>query len=629
MLDGRLDIISGLKEEYFTDKYKRLYILCLEFFEQYKKLPSYEELSAVIEVKAPVQVKSIYQALVTGLKNSDELPDTNVIISGITESHVLRNVDSDIEELVIASRDRDVNKVKNLLNKLNNQVNLSGVEILDIADVKGLEDNHATVRSALPKEHEDEFLGGGHTGLTIVSAASGAGKACQDDTLIPTPHGRVRIADLAVGDTVYGRNGLTTKVTGVYPQGMRPTYEVTFRDGRSILVDEEHIWTVKRKGRKNEIDITTKEMLDNPMDYEVPLCLPIDIPSKVTKCSPYEVGKSIAMGTPPLDVDTYIYNCVATRKELLRGVKESADSNIVEVVTISSVRIIQELVRSLGGLCNVLHNEGVYKLYIELRHNGYNSIMSIDYVGDMSCTCISVDAEDKLYLAGDYIVTHNTVYLLQAAKNNYLDGKNVLFITLELPKSVLYKRLMSSVSGIEFSKIMSGDLTDGEKKALDEAHDLFFNQGNENYFKIIDESIDDLQLVNIIAVEAQLRNLDVVVLDYVQLVEINSSGDDWRGLSHLAKKLHKLTRTYGISIITAAQVNVEGNEKGSIMPKITTRGSKELEFSSSQFIHLQAEPESGGLIMFTKKNRISECKHLILEKDFAHMKIDSTGLALN
>lgn len=229
LLEGKVDIIAGLKEEYFTDKYKRLYILCLEFFEQHRKLPTYEELSAVIEAKAPIQVKSIYQALVTGLKNIEDLPEPQVIISGIVEQHVLRNVDADIEDLVLASRDRDVNKVKQLLNKLNNQVNLSGVEILDIADVKDMEDNHATVRSALPKEDEDEFLGGGHTGLTIVSAASGAGKACQDDTLIPTPHGRVRIADLAVGDTVYGRNGLTTKVTGVHPQGMRPTYKVTFR----------------------------------------------------------------------------------------------------------------------------------------------------------------------------------------------------------------------------------------------------------------------------------------------------------------------------------------------------------------------------------------------------------------
>lgn len=65
------------------------------------------------------------------------------------------------------------------------------------------------------------------------------------------------------------------------------------------------------------------------------------------------------------------------------------------------------------------------------------------------------------------------------------------------------------------------------------------------------------------------------------------------------------------------------------MPKITARGSRELEFSSSQFLHLEPEPESGGLIMFSKKNRMAECKHLILEKDFKHMRIESTGLALN
>lgn len=398
LLDGRLDIVAGLKSDYFTDKYKRIYMLCLEFFEQHKKLPSSDELIAVIEVKAPVQVKSVYQALVTGLQNIEDSPDIAVILSGLTEQHVLRNVDSDIEELVLASRDRDVTKVKNLLNKLNNQVNLNGIEIMDIADVKGMSEDHPTARSFLPKDHEDEFLGGGHTGLTIISGGTGGGK---------------------------------------------------------------------------------------------------------------------------------------------------------------------------------------------------------------------------------------TVALLQAASNNYLDGKNVLFITLELPKSVLYKRLMSSVSGIEFGKILNNTLTPAEQKELDKIHNEMFNPNNTNYFKIIDETIDDLQLLNIIAVEAQLRQLDVVVLDYIQLVEINSSGDDWRGLSHLAKKLHKLTRTYGVTVITAAQINSEGKEKGTIMPKITARGSRELEFSSSQFLHLEPEPESGGLIMFSKKNRMAECKHLILEKDFKHMRIESTGLALN
>lgn len=397
MLDGNLDIIAGLKAEYFTDKFKRIYTLCLEFFEHHKKLPSYDELSAVIDSKAPTSVKSLYQALVQGLKNIEDTPDIPVILSGLTEQHVLRNVDDDIEELVMAARDRDVSKVKGLLNKLNNQVNLNGIEIHDMANVKGEEDNHETVRSFLPKAHEDEFLGGGHTGLTIISASSGGGKS---------------------------------------------------------------------------------------------------------------------------------------------------------------------------------------------------------------------------------------ICLLQAAKNNYLEGKNVLFITLELPKSVLYKRLMSSVTEIEFNKVLKGNLTPEEQKLLDEAHDEFFHKDNPNYFKIIDESIDDLQLMNIISVEAQLRDLDVVILDYFQLVEMNQAGDDWRGLSHLAKKLHKLTRTYGITIITASQVNTDGKEKGSIMPKITTRGSKELEFSSSQFLHLEAEPESGGLIMFTKKNRIAEPQHLILEKDFGHMKVVSTGLAL-
>jgi hypothetical protein len=138
----------------------------------------------------------------------------------------------------------------------------------------------------------------------------------------------------------------------------------------------------------------------------------------------------------------------------------------------------------------------------------------------------------------------------------------------------------------------------------------------------------DNELTNLIAVKSQLDNVHVVCIDYLNLISFDGANDEWRGLSNLAKKLHRLTRTYPVCIVSAAQVNIEGKTKGSIMPNVTTRGSKELEFSASQLFYFDIEPESNMLVCYTKKNRIAKPLHFLLEPDFAHMKINPTDIVL-
>ena len=77
-----------------------------------------------------------------------------------------------------------------------------------------------------------------------LSAQCGQGKACVHGTLVHTPHGKVPIETLKVGDEVVAWDGTVTKVTGVYPQGKRDIFAVVFPGGRHVEVDREHLWTV-------------------------------------------------------------------------------------------------------------------------------------------------------------------------------------------------------------------------------------------------------------------------------------------------------------------------------------------------------------------------------------------------
>jgi hypothetical protein len=83
-----------------------------------------------------------------------------------------------------------------------------------------------------------------HTGGVLLAGDMGSGKATSVDTPVLTPHGRTTMGELRVGDQVLGRDGAAHLVRGVYPQGVRPVYRVTFTDRTSALVDDEHLWEV-------------------------------------------------------------------------------------------------------------------------------------------------------------------------------------------------------------------------------------------------------------------------------------------------------------------------------------------------------------------------------------------------
>jgi Flp pilus assembly CpaF family ATPase len=111
------------------------------------------------------------------------------------------------------------------------------------------------------------------TGANIVIAGTtGTGKSLTNDTLIPTPTGRIRMGDIKVGDVVFDRSGTRTNVTGVYPQGELPEYAVELSDGRIVYCSEDHLWSYyEANGKQRDIlkTATLKELVAKGITSEV------------------------------------------------------------------------------------------------------------------------------------------------------------------------------------------------------------------------------------------------------------------------------------------------------------------------------------------------------------------------
>ena len=112
----------------------------------------------------------------------------------------------------------------------------------------------------------------------ILADDMGLGKAEFVENRVFTSYGRKRIGDLVVGDEVIGSDGKKCNVLGVYPQGIKELYRVTFNDNTSVLVCKEHLFSVKsrtfgdnskNKREKKGIVLSVEQMLDKNLSLEI------------------------------------------------------------------------------------------------------------------------------------------------------------------------------------------------------------------------------------------------------------------------------------------------------------------------------------------------------------------------
>src|SRR5699024_1639033 len=110
---------------------------------------------------------------------------------------------------------------------------------------------------------------------------AGTGKAIPDYTLVPTPSGPRPAEELKVGDSVFNLFGQPTVILGVYPQGKKRLYRITFADGRTAYSSKDHIWTVYESGSDRMEDYTLESLMNDYEDEEGNHIYGVPMPSAV------------------------------------------------------------------------------------------------------------------------------------------------------------------------------------------------------------------------------------------------------------------------------------------------------------------------------------------------------------
>lgn len=140
----------------------------------------------------------------------------------------------------------------------------------------------------------------------ILEGPPGTGKAQPLTSLVKVPGGWKKMGEIQVGDMVTAWDGKPTRVDGVFPQGKKQTFSITFRDGRTVEACDEHLWKVFSKDWKTKENptgwriINTTELFGRMNSTKqrmyVPLCKSEDGPTVELPIHPYNLGVLLGDG---------------------------------------------------------------------------------------------------------------------------------------------------------------------------------------------------------------------------------------------------------------------------------------------------------------------------------------------
>lgn len=163
-----------------------------------------------------------------------------------------------------------------------------------------------------------------------------------------------------------------------------------------------------------------------------------------------------------------------------------------------------------------------------------------------------------------------TIAGLQHAKSAAKSGKRVLFLSLEMPKESLMFRLISSenfdykYSDLKANRVKPDDILkirNSNASILKSLPIFFYDSDNRdiNYLSMILTS------------EAKRNKIDIVVIDYLQLIRDNQLKDqsDFAQVSSVSNKIQKLTRKLKIPIIALSQLSRGIEGRSSRLPQLS------------------------------------------------------------
>lgn len=207
------------------------------------------------------------------------------------------------------------------------------------------------------------------------------------------------------------------------------------------------------------------------------------------------------------------------------------------------------------------------------------------------------------YIIGAGTGRGKTVFGLNCARHAAFAGKKVLYVSLEMKHTDLIRRIVSAESAIRPDIIQSGDLTADQIDNL--VNTMNRVEGYLDNITIFDQQgISLFRLAAIIRQMSAVSDVDLVVIDYLQLLEVDGKHQSReREVATLSKSLVAIARANDIAILALSQLNQVGQIRESQAVKHDATGVIKIEYEEGAWTQDGGDVEA---IINVDKNRRGE-----------------------
>ena len=186
-------------------------------------------------------------------------------------------------------------------------------------------------------------------------------------------------------------------------------------------------------------------------------------------------------------------------------------------------------------------------------HIYWDEVVSITPTGEHQVYDLTVP-ETSNFIAQDILV-HNTSFLLNVGLHAALEAKkSIAIFSLEMSKEQLTERLLTEQAQIDAQRMHRGLLTEAEFDRVSNA----LGPLGEAAIYIDDTPVMDELTLQLKARQAKMRhNIDMILIDYLQLMHGRSRGDDNRvqEVSAISRALKGLARELRVPVIAISQLS--------------------------------------------------------------------------
>lgn len=267
---------------------------------------------------------------------------------------------------------------------------------------------------------------------------------------------------------------------------------------------------------------------------------------------------------------------LAEEAENAEEARTSALGKLLEMEDIKPSNHVFSAVESLDAA--ITHTRDMFSLTPEqrkLRQGVTTGFPSLDQI-------LGGFQREGLYILGAGTGRGKSVLGLNFTRHAALAGHHVLYVSLEMAHTDLMFRLMSAESSISGQILRTGALAERQIEAMvsatarvrDYAQNItFFDQ----------PGISLLRLGAVVRQVSAQRKIDLVVVDYLQLLQAEKTYSREREVSAISSSLVALARGNGVPVVALSQLNQVGDIRESQAVKHDAYGVILIKYDDDEF----------------------------------------------